>query len=62
MGELAERDFVVREMFGQFDLDRTGELNAVQLQALHAELRIGGISLPQVTISDIINIKFYRFA
>lgn len=39
------------DMFNRFDTDFTGELTAEQLQQLHAVLRDGGISLPQVEAS-----------
>ena len=44
------RQTVIEAMFKQYDADGTGELTPPQLQTLHANLRQGGISLPQVSI------------
>lgn len=52
MGELVlEREQVLQDMFCSYDVTMKGGLNAKQLQLLHSELRIGGISLPQVRIA-----------
>ena len=50
MGELmTEREQVLQEMFYSYDVTLKGGLNAEQLQLMHSELRIGGVSLPQVS-------------
>ncbi|XP_067679332.1 trichohyalin-like [Haliotis asinina] len=53
MGELSvtEKRHVLEHVFNQYDTSRTGELTPVQLQMLHGDLRIGGISMPQVQAS-----------
>ncbi|XP_069127879.1 uncharacterized protein [Argopecten irradians] len=52
MGELATNpDQVLQHVFKQYDASCKGELNAIQIQALHGDLRVGGISLPQVVES-----------
>ncbi|XP_068681150.1 trichohyalin-like [Montipora foliosa] len=45
------KDEALSEIFNRFDKDFTGELTAEQLQELHASIRDGGISLPQVLAS-----------
>ncbi|XP_046327334.2 vicilin-like seed storage protein At2g18540 isoform X1 [Haliotis rufescens] len=53
MGELSviEKRHVFDHVFNQYDTMRTGEFTPVQLQILHGDLRIGGISMPQVLAS-----------
>ncbi|XP_060077748.1 trichohyalin-like [Ylistrum balloti] len=52
MGELSTRpDQVLQHVFKQYDASCKGELNAIQMQALHGDVRVGGISLPQVVES-----------
>ena len=48
MGELMERQQLVHQLFAQHDVKLSGELTAEQLQILHSDMRMGGISLPQV--------------
>lgn len=45
------KEEALTDIFNRFDTDFTGELRAEQLQELHAGLRDGGISLPQVEAS-----------
>ena len=45
------KDEALTETFNRFDKDFSGELTAEQLQELHAGVRDGGISLPQVVAS-----------
>lgn len=45
------KDDALTETFNRFDNDFTGELTSEQLQELHASIRDGGISLPQVVAS-----------
>ncbi|XP_015754930.1 PREDICTED: trichohyalin-like [Acropora digitifera] len=49
--EYVSKDEALTEIFNRFDKDFTGELTAEQLQELHASIRDGGISLPQVVAS-----------
>ncbi|XP_076462524.1 uncharacterized protein LOC143294889 [Babylonia areolata] len=53
MGELgvAEGRQVMQQVFHQYDTDQKGELNPVQIQILHADMRMGGVSFPQVLAS-----------
>ncbi|XP_050400885.1 capping protein inhibiting regulator of actin dynamics [Patella vulgata] len=53
MGEVGveKRQGVVKDVFDQYLTDDSGELTLEQLQILHGDLRIGGISLPQVKAS-----------
>ena len=46
---MTEREQVLQEMFYSYDVTLKGGLNAEQLQLMHSELRIGGVSLPQVS-------------
>ena len=46
---MTEREQVLQEMFNSYDVTLKGGLNAEQLQLLHSEMRIGGVSLPQVS-------------
>ena len=49
MGEvLQERKALVHQLFQDYDVNMKGELNAEQLQIIHQDMRLGGISLPQV--------------
>ncbi|KAK7100159.1 trichohyalin-like [Littorina saxatilis] len=50
MGEVgvAERKQVLQHVFQKYDAQHKGELTPIQLQILHGDLRMGGISLPQV--------------
>lgn len=45
------KEEALTDIFSRFDKDFTGELTAEQLQELHASIRDGGISLPQVVAS-----------
>ena len=49
MGELSDRQAVLKDVFNQFDRNGKGELSPLEVQMLHGDLRIGGISYPQVT-------------
>ncbi|OWF56342.1 Reticulocyte binding protein 2-like b [Mizuhopecten yessoensis] len=54
MGELinvSPDQQVLQHVFKQYDSSCKGELNAILMQALHGDLRVGGISLPQVVAS-----------
>ena len=44
-----ERKKVIEQVFNQYDADGSGELSLVQVQVLHGDLRMGGISIPQVS-------------
>ena len=48
MGEIGNRDDIISEVFKNHDVLYCGELKAEQIQDIHADLRLGGISLPQV--------------
>lgn len=43
-----ERAQLVDQLFLQHDHKMTGTLNAYQLQEIHQDMRLGGISIPQV--------------
>ena len=49
MGELATRQDVLNTIFQEYDKKMTGELRADQLQMMHEDIRVGGLSMPQVT-------------
>ncbi|XP_052274069.1 trichohyalin-like [Dreissena polymorpha] len=53
MGELmpTDRGEVLKHVFNQYDRHRRGELSALELQSLHGDIRMGGISYPQVLAS-----------
>jgi len=48
MGELLDQLQVTQQVFKQYDSTCKGELTPIQVQTLHGDLRMGGISLPQV--------------
>lgn len=54
MGELQEQmqvdeqAGVLQHVFKQYDRHRKGELSPHEVQSLHGDLRMGGISYPQV--------------
>lgn len=50
MGELmtGERSEVLKGVFNQYDRQGRGELSPLEVQHLHADIRMGGISYPQV--------------
>ena len=50
MGELETRQDVLQEVFKTYDVHFNGELTAEQVQEIHQDIRVGGISLPQVSI------------
>ena len=63
MGDKGECAALVEQVFADYDIHRTGELNPVQLQGIHADMRVGSISIPQVCKtpycrSHIFDIKF----
>lgn len=49
--EWISKEEALTDIFNRFDKDFTGELRAEQLQELHASIRDGGISVPQVQAS-----------
>ena len=49
--ELLERKELVHRLFQDYDVTMKGGLDAKQLQAIHEDMRLGGISLPQVNFS-----------
>lgn len=51
MTDWISKEEALTDIFNRFDTDLSGELTAEQLQELHAGLRDGGISLPQVEAS-----------
>ena len=57
MGEVsvAEKKQVLQHVFQQYDEQCKGELTPIQMQILHGDIRMGGISLPQVIIYYFIN-------
>ena len=50
MGELGDRRMVLSHVFNQYDRNGKGELSPIEVQMLHGDLRMGGISYPQVGI------------
>ena len=48
MGTLEERQSLVEQVFKQHDRLHKGSLGAEELQDIHCDMRIGGISIPQV--------------
>ena len=40
---------VLETIFNNYDTDGKGDLSQIQAQILHGDLRMGGISLPQVS-------------
>ena len=48
MGTVPDRKAMIDEIWKLYDPLMTGYLTAEQVQQLHEEMRIGGISLPQV--------------
>ncbi|KAL3868520.1 hypothetical protein ACJMK2_041321 [Sinanodonta woodiana] len=51
MGELIDRRQVAEEVFNQYDSGSKGELTPLEVQQLHGDLRMGGISYEQVLAS-----------
>ncbi|KAK3600386.1 hypothetical protein CHS0354_016002 [Potamilus streckersoni] len=51
MGELIDRRQVTEEAFHQYDCGGKGELTPLEVQQLHGDLRMGGISYEQVLAS-----------
>ena len=49
MGTLENRAEVIQSIFEEHDSKKAAELTALQLQILYSDIRIGGLSLPQVT-------------
>lgn len=45
------KESLIGKIFQQYDTNFMGELTSEQMQEIHSKLRIGGISLPQVTAS-----------
>lgn len=52
MGELmtGEKTEVLKNVFNQYDRQGKGELSPLEVQMLHADIRMGGISYPQVKV------------
>jgi hypothetical protein len=48
MGGLLDERVVLETIFNNYDTDSKGSLSPIQVQILHGDLRMGGISLPQV--------------
>ena len=48
MGSFEERKSLVEQVFKQHDIYHRGYLDAKQLQDVHSDMRLGGISIPQV--------------
>ena len=61
MGTLAERDALIGQIFDQHDVSLCGELTAHQLQLIHMDMRIGGISIPQVTLINQYSLEYLLF-
>ncbi|KAK3781008.1 hypothetical protein RRG08_046312 [Elysia crispata] len=51
MMNAAEKKTTVEAVFLQYDKQGIGELTPIQMQTLHGDMRIGGISFPQVLAS-----------
>ena len=51
MGTLEKRAEVIQSIFEEHDSKKAAELTALQLQILYSDIRIGGLSLPQVTLT-----------
>ena len=49
MGELMERTALVNQLFADYDVQLCGQLSAEQLQLIHEDMRLGGLSLQQVS-------------
>jgi len=43
-----EKTEVLKNVFNQYDRQGKGELSPLETQMLHADIRMGGISYPQV--------------
>jgi len=54
MGELmtVDREGVLKGVFDQYDRQHKGELAPHEIQSLHGDIRMGGISYPQVQIPN----------
>lgn len=49
MGGLLDERVVLETIFNNYDTDGKGNLPPIQMQILHGDLRMGGISLPQAS-------------
>lgn len=49
MGGLLDERVVLETIFNNYDTDGKGNLSPIQMQILHGDLRMGGISLPQAS-------------
>ena len=49
MGGLLDERVVLETIFNNYDTDGKGSLSPIQAQILHGDIRMGGISLPQVS-------------
>ena len=61
MGSLEERRSLVEQVFKQHDVYHKGYLDAEQLQDIHCDMRLGGISIPQVELISFSHICIYPF-
>ncbi len=50
MGELPTQNPVITQVFEEYDVMKTGQLSAQQLQGIHSDMRLGGLSIPQVIL------------
>ena len=48
MGEINDKSFVLDQVFKQYDRSSKGDLAPNEVQSLHGDIRMGGISYPQV--------------
>ena len=53
MGEVHTQQDIINSIFKDYDNKMRGELTVLQLQAMHQDIRVGGLSLPQVNIMFI---------
>ena len=59
MGEINRQEDAILEVFKHHDVSFRGELTAEQMREVHADMRLGGISLPQVRLRDICSKNSY---
>ena len=52
MGGLLDERVVIETIFNNYDTDGKGSLSPIQAQILHGDIRMGGISLPQVSFRN----------
>lgn len=51
MGDMEMKKSVTARLFREYDVEGKGELSPRQMQSLHEEIRLGGISLGQVSLN-----------